>query len=166
MTSIIKVDQIQNAAGNSLSIPSAGMLIPYFVGYITTASYIAVSQTNYTLTNFATSNSDTASIAADNQTITINKAGVWKIELTVTGVGTDGTSSRFQENYIYKNSTKLLDVRTHVINIDSNSEYYTCSGSVIVTCAAGDTITARGLGQRTWNTNLLYGSNISGIQLS
>lgn len=165
MSSILKVDQIQTSNGNSLSVPSAGMLTPYFVGYITTASYSASTETNYTLTNFATSNSDT-SIAADNQTITINKAGVWKIDLTFTGVGTDATSSRFQENYIYKNSTKLLDVRAHVINIDSNSEYYTCSGSVIVTCALGDTITARGLGQRTWNSNLLYGSNISGTQLS
>jgi len=165
MTSIIKVDQIQTSNGNSLSVPSAGMLTPYFVGYITTASYSAVTQHNYTLTNFATSNSDT-SIAGNNQTITINKAGVWKIDLTFTGVATDASNSRFQENYIYKNSTKLLDVRAHVINIDSNSEYYTCSGSVIVTCASGDTITARGLGQRTWNTNLLYGSNISGTQLS
>jgi len=165
MTSIIKVDQIQTSNGNSLSVPAAGMLTPYFVGYITTASYSASTQHNYTLTNFATSNSDT-SIAANNQTITINKAGVWKIDLTFTGVATDASNSRFQENYIYKNSTKLLDVRAHVINIDSNSEYYTCSGSVIVTCASGDTITARGLGQRTWNTNLVYGSNISGTQLS
>ena len=165
MTSIIKVDQIQTLNGNSLSVPAAGMLTPYFVGYITTASYSASTQHNYTLTNFATSNSDT-SIDADNQTITINKAGVWKIDLTFTGVATDASNSRFQENYIYKNSTKLLDVRAHVINIDSNSEYYTCSGSVIVTCASGDTITARGLGQRAWSSNLLYGSNISGIQLS
>ena len=165
MTSIIKVDQIQTSNGNSLSVPAAGMLTPYFVGYITTASYSASTQHNYTLTNFATSNSDT-SIAGNNQTITINKAGVWKIDLTFTGVATDASNSRFQENYIYKNSTKLLDVRAHVINIDSNSEYYTCSGSVIVTCASGDTITARGLGQRTWNTNLVYGSNISGTQLS
>jgi len=165
MSSILKVDQIQTSNGNSLSVPAAGMLTPYFVGYITTASYSASTQHNYTLTNFATSNSDT-SIAGNNQTITINKAGVWKIDLTFTGVATDASNSRFQENYIYKNSTKLLDVRAHVINIDSNSEYYTCSGSVIVTCASGDTITARGLGQRTWNTNLLYGSNISGTQLS
>jgi hypothetical protein len=165
MTSIIKVDQIQTSSGNSLSVPSAGMLTPYFIGYITTASYSAGTQHNYTLTNFATSNSDTL-IAANNQTITINKAGVWKIDLTLTGVGTDSTSSRFQENYIYKNSTKVLDVRAHVNNIDTNYEYYTCSGSVIVTCASGDTITARAIGQRTWNTNLLYGSNISGTQLS
>jgi hypothetical protein len=165
MTSIIKVDQIQTSSGNSLSVPSAGMLTPYFIGYITTASYSAGTQHNYTLTNFATSNSDTL-IAANNQTITINKAGVWKIDLTLTGVGTDSTSSRFQENYIYKNSTKVLDVRAHVNNIDTNYEYYTCSGSVIVTCASGDTITALGNGQRTWNTNLLYGSNISGTQLS
>jgi hypothetical protein len=165
MTSIIKVDQIQTSSGNSLSVPSAGMLTPYFIGYITTASYSAGTQHNYTLTNFATSNSDTL-IAANNQTITINKAGVWKIDLTLTGVGTDATSSRFQENYIYKNSTKVLDVRAHVNNIDTNYEYYTCSGSVIVTCASGDTITARAIGQRTWNTNLLYGSNISGTQLS
>ena len=165
MSSILKVDQIQTSNGNSLSVPAAGMLTPYFVGYITTASYSASTQHNYTLTNFATSNSDT-SIAANNQTITINKAGVWKIDLTFTGLATDASNSRFQENYIYKNSTKLLDVRAHVINVDSNSEYYTCSGSVIVTCALGDTITARGLGQRTWNSNLLYGSNISGTQLS
>lgn len=165
MTSILKVDQIQTSSGNSLSVPSAGMLTPYFIGYITTASYSAGTQHNYTLTNFATSNSDTL-IAANNQTITINKAGVWKIDLTLTGVGTDSTSSRFQENYIYKNSTKVLDVRAHVNNIDTNYEYYTCSGSVIVTCASGDTITALGNGQRTWNTNLLYGSNISGTQLS
>jgi hypothetical protein len=165
MSSILKVDQIQTSNGNSLSVPAAGMLTPYFVGYITTASYSASTQHNYTLTNFATSNSDT-SIAGNNQTITINKAGVWKIDLTFTGVATDASNSRFQENYIYKNSTKLLDVRAHVINVDSNSEYYTCSGSVIVTCASGDTITARGLGQRTWNSNLLYGSNISGTQLS
>jgi hypothetical protein len=165
MTSIIKVDQIQKPDGTAPTAADLGFAIPYFQGRIPTANYPAQTQLTYTLNNFMTVNS-AASLGADNQTVTINTAGVWKLDLTISCQSDSNASPRWQENYIYLNGGKIFDVRDHVINIDNSGEYYTLSGSLIYTLSSGDQLTLQANGQNTWQTNAAYYSNFNGIRLA
>ena len=162
MTSIIKVDQIQTAAGAAPAITDLGVSMRYFKSTISSANYASGGERVYGLSYFAGSTGTGGSDA-----ITITEAGTYKLDFFIGSFTTeDGVNSRWQENYLYLNSTKILDSRANVTDIDNNNEYYAINGTIIVDCAVGDTLQLRGNGVVSWGINASYGSNITGIRIA
>ena len=164
MASTIKVNTIQNVAGSAPLITDLGMKVDWFQTRITTASYTAAGGTQkYAMDTFEGTG---ASFNDSTDTITITAASVWKINLFLGCASTGNGDARWQENYIYHNSTRVLDTRHFVININTDNEYYGIHGSKILTCAAGDTIYVSGNGQLNWSIDGGSGSNFHAIRLA
>ena len=93
------------------------------------------------------------------------EAGDYLLQVTLVFAMVEDGDTRWQENYLYVNSTKILDVRTTVKNLTGDYEYYTCSGSRIYPLAAGDVLKLQGNGQMGYQLRQAYGSNLLGIRL-
>tara|TARA_A200000159_G_scaffold18957_1_gene15460 strand:- start:157 stop:642 length:486 start_codon:yes stop_codon:yes gene_type:complete len=160
MSSILKVDTIQNTAGAAPFITSLGMKAKYFNCNVS-GNYTSGGTRTYTLSNFA---GDGASVSSN--TITITEAGVYLLQKCYSCTSTTDANARWQENYIYINDSKVLDIRQFVINVDSNYEYYNINGSIIKSLSVGDEIELRGNGQNNWTINAgTLGSNFFGVRL-
>jgi len=160
MSSILKVDTIQNTAGAVPFITDLGMKLKYFSCNVS-GTYSLGAERTYTLSNFT---GDAASVSSN--TITITEAGVYLLQKCYNCTSTSNANARWQENYIYINGTKVLDVRQFIINVDSNYEYYNINGSIIKSLSVGDQIELRGNGQNNWVINAgTLGSNFFGLKL-
>ena len=161
MSSILKVDTIQNTAGAAPFITSLGMKAKYFAVTVGETTVSAGTTTTYALSNLLGTGA-----TLSNNLLTVAEAGDYLLQFYVGCAYTSGSNSRYQENYLHVNSTKIIDSRDHVINIDSNYEYYSCHGSKIYTLAAGDVLKLSGNGQGNYIVRSAYGSNFFGIKLS
>ena len=161
MSSILKVDTIQTTAGAAPFITSLGMKAKYFAVTVGETTVSAGTTTTYALSNLLGTGA-----TLSNNLLTVAEAGDYLLQFYVGCTYTSGSNSRYQENYLHVNSTKIIDSRDHVINIDSNYEYYTCTGHRIYTLAAGDVLKLSGHGQGNYIVRSAYGSNFFGIKLS
>ena len=162
MSSIIKVDTIQNTAGAAPFITSLGMKAKYFAVTVGDTTVSAGGTT----TTYALSNLLGTGATLSNNLLTVTEAGDYLLQFFVGCAYTGSGSSRYQENYLHVNSTKILDSRDNVTNIDGNYEYYTCTGHRIYTLAAGDVLKLHGHSQGNYIVKSAYGSNFFGIKLS
>ena len=161
MSSILKVDTIQTTAGAAPFITSLGMKAKYFGVTLGDTTVSAGSQVTYDMSSLIGTGA-----TLSNDLLTVTEAGDYLLQFYVGCAYTGSGSSRYQENYLHVNSTKIIDSRDHVINIDSNYEYYTCTGHRIYTLAAGDVLKVSGNGQGNYIVRSAYGSNFFGIKLS
>lgn len=161
MSSILKVDTIQTTAGAAPFITSLGMKAQYFGVTIGDTTVSAMSETTYDMSSLIGTG-----VTLNNDLLTVTDAGDYLLQFYLGCAYTSNSNSRYQENYLYVNSTKIVNSRDNITNIDNNYEYYTCTGSIIYTLAANDVLKLSGLGQGNYIVKSSYGSNFFGIKLS
>jgi|TARA_B100000035_G_scaffold40339_1_gene30420 hypothetical protein len=162
MASTLKVNTIQTAAGGVGFITDLGMKAKYFAVTVGDTTCSAGSATTYDLSSLIGTG---ATLDTSNDTLTVTEAGDYLLCATLGCSYTSNSNSRYQENYVFVNSTKIMDLRDNITNIDSNYEYYTVVGSRIYTLAANDVLKLQGNGQGNWQVRAAYGSNFFGIRL-
>ena len=162
MSSILKVDTIQTTAGAAPFITSLGMKAKYFGVTVGDTTGSAGSTVTYDLSSLIGTG---ATLDTSADTLTVSEAGDYLLMATLGCSYESNSNSRYQENYVYVNSTKIMDLRDNITNIDSNYEYYTCTGARIYTLAANDVLKLQGLGQGNWEVRSAYGSNFFGVRL-
>jgi hypothetical protein len=135
------------------------------------AQYFGVTLGDTTVSASTTTTYDMSSLIGtgatlSNDLLTVTEAGDYLLQFYVGCAYTGSGNSRYQENYLHVNSTKIIDSRDNVTNIDGNYEYYTCTGHRIYTLAANDVLKVSGNGQGNYIVRSAYGSNLFGIKLS
>jgi hypothetical protein len=161
MSSILKVDTIQTTAGAAPFITSLGMKAQYFGVTLGDTTVSASTTTTYDMSSLIGTGA-----TLSNDLLTVTEAGDYLLQFYVGCAYTGSGNSRYQENYLHVNSTKIIDSRDNVTNIDGNYEYYTCTGHRIYTLAANDVLKVSGNGQGNYIVRSAYGSNLFGIKLS
>ena len=161
MSSILKVDTIQNTAGAAPFVTSLGMKAQYFGVTLGDTTVSASTTTKYNMSSLIGTGA-----TLSNDLLTVTEAGDYLLQFFISCAYTSGSNSRYQENYLHVNAAKIIDSRDHVINIDGNYEYYTCTGHRIYTLAANDVLQVSGHGQGNYIVRSAYGSNFFGIKLS
>ncbi len=162
MTSTLKVNTIQTAAGAVPFITDLGMKAKYFAVTLGDTSVAATTVTTYDMSNLIGTG---ATLDTSADTLTVTEAGDYLLMATISCAYTTDANTRFQENYLYVNSTKILDIRDTITDVNGDYEYYTVTGSRIYTLAANDVLKWQGYGQGGYEVRSAYGSNFLGIRL-
>jgi len=163
MASTLKVNTIQNAAGSAPFFTDLGMKSKYFAVEINNTSLTENVLTRY---NLGTLIGDAGTVSSNQ--VTIAQAGTYILHFFIACAGIENANSRWQENYLKLtrggSTTTLLDARDHIINIDTNYEYYHVSASRIHGLQANDIIFIETNGQNTASGGS-NGSQFMGIRI-
>jgi hypothetical protein len=162
MASTLKVNTIQTAAGAVPFITDLGMKAKYFAVTLGDTSVAANTVTTYDMSNLIGTG---ATLDTSADTLTVAEAGDYLLMATINCAYTTDANTRFQENYVYVNSTKIMDLRDTITDINGDYEYYQVTGSRIYTLAANDVLKLQGNGQGAFEVRSAYGSNFMGIRL-
>ena len=162
MASTLKVNTIQTAGGAVPFITDLSMKAKFFSVTVGDTTCSAGSAVTYDLSSLIGTG---ATLDTTNDTLTVAEAGDYLLMVTLGCSYQSNSNSRYQENYVFVNSTKIMDLRDNITNIDSNYEYYTVTGARIFTLAANDVLKLQGNGQGDWQVRSAYGSNFFGIRL-
>ena len=160
--STLRVGTIHDTTGAAPFITDLGMKTKYFGVDLGLTVVPAATLTNYDMTNLIGSG---ATLDTSADTLTITEAGDYFLMATISCAYTTDANTRYQESYLYVNSTKILDIRDTITDVDGSYEYYTVTGSRIYTLAVGDVLKWQGLGQGAYEVRSAYGSNFLGIRL-
>jgi hypothetical protein len=143
MTSIIKVDQIQNAAGTAgLTIDSSGRVLtpvrPAFFAHLN-ANHSTTAAATDEKVPFNAEDYDKGGNFANSE-FTAPVAGLYQFNVCVTFIA-NSQSSRYIRASIYKNGSDFnIEAHSHMSNETSDSDYALVSFSCTLDLAANDVI--------------------------
>jgi len=143
MTSIIKVDQIQNAAGTTgLTIDSSGnVLTPvrpaffaYLIGNQSTVNAATDEKVNFNATDFDHGN------VFSNGEFTAPVSGLYQINVCVTWLSAS-LSARYVRATLFKNGSDFgIEGHSHASDESNNDDYHMVSFGAVVNLNSGDTL--------------------------
>lgn len=143
MTSIIKVDQIQNAAGTTgLTIDSSGHIFTpvrpaffaYLIGNQSTVNAATDEKVNFNATDFDRGN------VFSNGEFTAPVSGLYQINVCVTWLSS-GRSARYVRASVFKNGSDFqIEGHAHASNETADSDYHMVSFGAVMDLESGDVL--------------------------
>jgi hypothetical protein len=146
MTSIINVDQIQNASGTTgLTIDSDGRVLtpvrPAFFAYAN-ANQLTTAAATDTKVLFAAEDYDKGGDFANSE-FTAPLSGLYQINVCITFIS-NGQSSRYVRATVFKNGSDFqIEGHSHMSNETSDSDYALVSFGAVLDLTSGDTLDVR-----------------------
>jgi hypothetical protein len=145
MTSIIKVDQIQNAAGTAgLSIDSSGRVLTpvrpaffaYLIGNQGTGAAATDEKVGFNALDFNHGNV----FSTTNSEFTVPVSGLYQINACVTWLS-NSQSARYVRASIFKNNSDFqIEGHAHASNETSDSDYHMVSFGAVMDLESGDVL--------------------------